>query len=348
MHNFSINIPMLRRRFWRLLGNKSFNEVCSKKWEISPTSISMTPPAISLSGEIEKIKGYESTTSREQEQLRIHGGRREHAATIGRLIRGVELSGDHIYKKSAKMQIGIKPEKILCKNQKFTEIDTAALACSWSDTKYFGHWVTDGVSLLMAAHDLAPPIRNSELMTMHQKQYLSILEMSYSAFNCGRVRELIILEDFGQNKYKRQRYEKIRETFCSSKPEFSHPGVIILRGTSGTDRTLVNEVQVANYLLSIGFRIIDPQCQSAGEIVAAIRGARIVVGVEGSHLAHGLFSMGPEGTLLVLQPPYRFNNVHKDYTDCMDLKYSFMLGEPCDGGFSISLDNLKKTLDLIF
>ncbi len=339
---------MLRRRFWRFFGNKSFNEVCSKKWEVSPASISTTPPAISLSGEIEKIKGYESATSREQEQLRINGGRREHAATIGRVIRDAELCGDYIYKKSAKMQIGVKPEKIFYESQNFMEIDAAALACSWSDTKYFGHWVTDGISLLMAARDLAPPIRNSELMTTHQNQYLSIIEMSYLEFNCGKVRELIILEDFGQNKYKRERYEKIRYAFRRAGTEPSHPGVIILRGTSGTDRTLVNEDQVANYLLSIGFRIIDPQRQSAGEIVAAIRGARVVIGVEGSHLAHGLFSMAPEGTLVVLQPPYRFNNVHKDYTDCLDLKYAFMLGEPCEGGFSISMNNLKKTLDLIF
>jgi capsular polysaccharide biosynthesis protein len=93
--------------------------------------------------------------------------------------------------------------------------------------------------------------------------------------------------------------------------------------------------------------VVDPQHQSAAEIVATIRGARIVVGVEGSHLAHGLFSMAPEGTLLVLQPPYRFNNVHKDYTDCMDLKYAFILGDACEGGFSMSMNNLNKTLDII-
>ena len=286
-------------------------------------------------------------TNSAHEQLRINGGRREHAATIARALRNAHLFGDYVYKKAAKIQIGTQPERLLLYGHEAAELDSASLTCSWHDSKYFGHWMTDGIPLLMAGRELAPPIRNSNVLSDHQSQYLSMLEMTYEPFKAGRIRELLIFEDFGQNNYKRARYEKIRACFSKYGTQSSHAGAIILRGTSGVNRALVNETEIADYLLSIGFTVIDPQLQSANEIVAAINGAQVVVGVEGSHLAHGLFSLATGGTLLVLQPPYRFNNPHKDYADCMDLKYGFVVGDACDGGFRIEMDPLKKMLDLI-
>lgn len=347
MSGLSINMPMLRRCFWRILGNQAYQEVCAREWVVSPASTSMAPPAISLSGETEKVTGLGPSTNAEHEQLRVKGGQRVHAATVARSIRNAYIFGDYVYKRAAKIQMGTQPEKLLYHSQDVEVRETASLACSWNDCKYFGHWVTDGITLLMAGREIAPPIRNSDPLTAHQKQYLSMLEMSYEPFKGGRVGELIILEDFGQNRYKRARYEKIRECFFRHGTHSTHPGAIILRGMSGVNRALINENELADYLLSIGFKVIDPQRQSANEIVEVINGAQIVVGVEGSHLVHGLFSIATGGTLLVLQPPFRFNNPHKDYTDCMDLKYAFLVGEACDGGFRIEIDHVKKILDLI-
>jgi hypothetical protein len=344
--DLSINIHMLRRRFLRIFRHQTYKDVCEREWVISPASTSIAPPAIYLAGETEKITGLEPNTNNINEQFRINGGQREHAATIARSLRDAYLFGDHVYKKTAKIQIGINPEKLFYQHGLKVR-DTASLASSWIDSKYFGHWMTDGIPLLMAGREIAPPIRNSGPLTAHQEQYLSMLEMSYESFIGGKIRELIILEDFGQNKYKRARYEKIRECFYRHGNQSSHPGAIILRGMSGVNRALINERQIADYLLSIGFKVIDPQRQSANEIIQATSGARIVVGVEGSHLAHGLFSMHPRGTLLVLQPPNRFNNVHKDYADCMDLEYAFVVGDACDGGFRIPVDHIRRILDLI-
>lgn len=340
---------MLRRYIFRIFGNQTISEICDREWIISPSCVSYAPSAIWLPGEIEKITGYGPDTNIEHERLRINGGHREHAATIARVLRNADIYGGYIYKNAAKIQIGIQAERLLRNSHSTETKDSAALACSLNDSQYFGHWITDGIPLLMAGRELAPPIRNSNPMTPHQKEYLSILEMSYDSFTEGRIRELIIIEDFGQNQYKSDRYNKIRSRFYNPRLRSAHPGAIILRGTSGNtlNRILINEKQIADYLKSIGFKIINPEQQSVKEIIEAISGARIVVGVEGSQLAHALFPMAQEGTLLVLQPPYRFNNVHKDYTDCMNLKYAFMVGDACDGGFNISMDNLKKTLDLI-
>ena len=348
MKRFSINTPMLSRYFWRLYENKRYEEMCEREWIISPACASLSPTAIRLPGQIEKVTAVTDATTMEYELLRINGGRREHAATIARVLRDAEIIDGYIYKRAAKIQISVLPESFLSHNRSDEVKESAALTCSLNDSMYFGHWVTDGIPLLMAGRVLAPPIRNSEPLTQHQQQYLSILDLSYDGFTNGTVRELIILEDYSQNRYKRERYEIIRARFLQSGSGFTHPGAMILRGGSGTTpRYLMNEKQIADYLQSIGYKVVDPERQSAGEIIEAISGARVIVGIEGSQLAHGLYSIADTGTLLVLQPPYLFTNVHKDYMDCLDLNYAFVVGDACEGGFRISMDDLKMTLDLI-
>ena len=152
----------------------------------------------------------------------------------------------------------------------------------------------------------------------------------------------------------RERYKKIRDRFHELYPKSTHPGTMIFRGTSGNNRllsgqsrVLINEEEIAIYLQSIGFNIVDPAKQSAKEIAENISGARIVISNEGSHTPHGLYPMANNGTLINILHPFHFNNVLKGETDCMNLNYAFMVGEACECGFRVSMDTLKKTLDLV-
>lgn len=349
-----INIPMLRRSLWRLLENKSYVEFCDKEWVISPACVTNTKPAIYLPGATDKVTASHPLSNLEQEMRRIQGGRTEHAATIARVLPDAEVYGGYIYKKSAKMHISAKKENLFLEPQITEYRDTAVIACSFTDSLYFGHWMTDGVPLLMAAREIGPPIRNTDELTAHQKDYLAMLELYYDPFSGGRIRKLIILEDYGQNNYKRERYNKIRERFHELYPKSTHAGAMIFRGKSGNNilasghsRVLLNEEEIAVYLQSIGFKIIDPSKQSAKEIVEKISGARIVISNEGSHTPHGLYPMAHNGTLVNILHPFHFNNVLKGQADCMELNYAFMVGDACEGGFRVPMDTLKKTLDLV-
>ena len=93
--------------------------------------------------------------------------------------------------------------------------------------------------------------------------------------------------------------------------------------------------------------VVDPDTMSAQEIARISNGARLVVGLEGSHLAHSIYPIADAGTLLVLQPPLRFNNVYKDLSDAMGLNYAFLVGEPAAGGFTVDLDRLGRLLDRV-
>ena len=54
--------------------------------------------------------------------------------------------------------------------------------------------------------------------------------------------------------------------------------------------------------------------------------------------------MADQGGILTLQPPYRFNNIYKEYADCLEMKYGFIVGEQVEDGFQINLDRLDQLL----
>lgn len=80
---------------------------------------------------------------------------------------------------------------------------------------------------------------------------------------------------------------------------------------------------------------------------AAVANANMVVGVEGSHLAHGILGAAPGGSMLVLQPPFRFNNAFKERCDLLEITYAFIVGNAVPGGFTVDLNALAKLIDRV-
>lgn len=73
-----------------------------------------------------------------------------------------------------------------------------------------------------------------------------------------------------------------------------------------------------------------------------------MVATEGSHLAHGILAADDDCTFLVLQPPRRFNNIYKGFTDAMGMRYAFLVGASRDGtNFVFSLGVVAGMLDRI-
>ncbi len=208
--------------------------------------------------------------------------------------------------------------------------------------------MTDNLTLELAAKELAEPIICEHKPYNHAADYRKFFGLQAQTFRQVRCGELIIIEDVSQNDYKRKRYNLLRNRLKKVGGDKSGHGVMILRGTSGQHRVLVNESEVAQYLvINRGFTIIDPQCMSVKEIIGGIQNAKIVVGVEGSTMAHGLFSIADGGTICTLQPHYRFSSLYKEHTDCIGLHFAYVVGYPAPQGFTINLDELGKTLDLI-
>ncbi len=345
--NHLINLALLRHRGWRLLiGRKTYQDLCDKQWTLCAAEKSISPSAIYLEEEIDKVTGVQEETTVTWELQRIRGGVKEHSATTVYQLRDVQINSGYVYKRSMKLPLTTAKEAFFNLDEP-EDIPEAALACTYVGNRYFGHWFTDDLTLTLAAQQLTKAVRTAQKLTAHQLEYSDLFNLYSHSVNHAHFRKLHIIQDFGQNNYKRQRYDYLRSQLQHVSSPQPKPGVMLLRGSSGTQRLLVNENDLAEYLRTQGFTVIDPEKTSAREIVLQTLGAKILVGVEGSQLVHGLFTLHKEGVIVTLQSPSRFNNVFKDYTDCLGLKYSFVVGRQVNNGFEISIEDLARTLDKV-
>jgi len=344
-----MNITPIKRLVLRALArrSKTYLEVSDRHWSLYPSESSVSPKAIYLDGEIQKVTAVGKDTTYEYEMKRVQGGRVEHAATTAYCIRNAEILDGYVYQGAMKYELLLDQKERLIGPRISEHLSRASLACTVYGNRYFGHWITEDIPLNLAARQLAEPIAVARKLYSHEPGYRHLFGIKTPTVTRVKCDELIIITDFGQNTFKRQRYEFLRSRLRVLEPLHSNHGIMLRRGKSGVQRSLTNEAEVEKFLEAQGFTIIDPESLSATEIVRQVLGAKIVVGVEGSHLIHSIFSMADNGTLCVLQPPYRFNNVHKDYTDCLDMYYAFVVGKQTPNGFMIELEDLARTLDKI-
>jgi capsular polysaccharide biosynthesis protein len=161
----------------------------------------------------------------------------------------------------------------------------------------------------------------------------------------AHVEELIIIDDVGQNQYKAERLMELRAKLLKHFPAPEPSNIMLLRKNTGSSRLLVNEMEIAEKLSRQGFRILSPLETSAEELIQACLGAKIVVGIEGSHLAHAVLCMAPGSALLTIQPPDRFDATLKDWCDCKQIRYAFTVGELCsEGGFETTEHQIDRLL----
>lgn len=342
------NQALLRNLIIRTFtGRKGPAQVCDKSWVLWPYERKVTRPSIYLEHTLDRVTGVCEFTNLQRELKLIQGGDREYGPTLAYQVRDVEIIDGHFYKGAMKYSIKEGRDKLWL-NSTIEEIREAQLVASWYGNRFFGHWLRDEPTASIMDFSPFQQLSVHRLPYTHEAGYRELFQIHSKSIGLARCRELIIFDDYSQNSFKQRRYEHFRAALKERGiGGTTHPGVFIRRGTSGVARTLVNERAIEEFLQSIGFAIIDQESLSVPEIMQKMAGARVVASVEGSQMAHGIYGIAEGGTFLALQPPYRFNNPYKDYADCLDVNYSFIVGEEAPGGFIISLEDLQKTLDKI-
>lgn len=283
------------------------------------------------------------------EKTSLAGGQSAmHAATTAYLLRDVVLMDGALYMGSEAMHLHRRTRFQLFAN--LTEVaQRSALYCSFGGNTYFGSWLMDDCVSYPLAQSCGRPVRTKwPAYSGHMSEYSHILAMDSQAMDNTFFRELVVFDDFGQNAGKKLRAQAIASKLSASLDVQPHAGVFLVRGASGASRVLVNEEHVAQHLHQrYGLKVLDPTTLSIPQIVAACAGARMVVGVEGSHLLHGILHLVPGGSLLVLQPPYRYCSLLKGLTERDGQKFGAVVGkaQSSDGSFSIDLHELEQTAD---
>jgi len=345
---FKLQSAVLRHLFRR---PSKYQALSERSWTICPAEARTEQPAFYLEGELERVKGVQEATTMEAELKRVGGGVRHHAATRAHLFTDITLIDGHLFKGAMNHRISQKSNRAAKVER--VHMPSAALSSTLMGSIYFGHWLHDDASLHIAARSLAPIVEVARKPYTHEHGYRELLSLSDGSVASGHFGQLILIDDWGQNSDKRRRYQelrsRIRRGIGGVGTRAGSERVFIKRGQGGVahGRDARNSVDLEAHLVSRGFSVVDPDTMSAQQISRINQNARLIIGVEGSHLAHAFYSIADNGKLVVIQPPNRFNNIFKDLADALGLQYAFIVGCPVDGGFTIDLDRLDKLLELI-
>ncbi len=331
-----------------MLGNQTLMDVACDIREIAPKLRMFHPPALFNDKDLDRITGFGMGGTLAFERERVRAQWRDHPPTLAYTVRDLLLHRGSLYKGRFKYGVGVgKVPWIGVGRAPFTS--GGVLVQSWLGSRFFGHWLIDDVPLALASSALGQAVGIRRPMTAQQMGYASLFGVEFQELpETAYLDELVVLDDRSLNSYKRERWQKMRATIRARVGTSPHAGVMLLRGNTGQERRLVNEDEVATHLSAKGFKIVDPATESLATVLQAVTNAKVVVGVEGSHLAHGLQGVAEGGVMLVLQPPFRFSNAHKDYCDALGIKYAFLVGTQVSGGFVIKLDALDCILLKIF
>ena len=339
----------LREILWKNLlhkHSKSMHSIADKSWEIAPSSITITRPAYYLPNQLARVTGWEFIS---EHPRRLMEGNFEdfQSPTRAFLIKDAFLIDGVLYKKDACLHLNPRITHPFLQLSIENEVARGAVYCTFPGNRYFGNWLMDDCLAYPLAVKEGTPITTNQLTFPHVLPYEKVLGMQPTRLQSAYFKELVIFDDLGNNLDRAQRSFALREKLLSAVEAKPFPGVFILRGATGEKRILNNELEIAEHLRDTrGFQIVDPAKEDVSNIIASCAGAQVVIGVEGSHLIHGVQLLATGGALLTLQPPNRFVPAYKAGTDRGQQQFGFVVGTAEKNGFSIDITEVERTLDL--
>ena len=348
-----LNVAMVKRRLHRALARRhvDIRSLATRTWTLCPEEVTTVPSAICLDGAAEKILGLSPWRSWDSERNMMRGGPVTHHASIAHLIENVDLAGPYLYRGPAKSHPGYGAEALwLRDSERGRAIESAHLTTSEAGSHFFGTFLRADMPMALLVGDGDTCISMMSKPYSHEEGYRALLGVPKApTVSCARIKQLTIYTDFSQNSSKLERYRalrtNLRRSLVGGAVAARKEGVYIRRGRTGELRLLQNEDEVEALLRRRGFEVVDPAVDSAHDIARASLNARIVVGVEGSHLAHAIYTVADDGAFLVLQPPDRFSLAYKEFTDRLGIRYAFLVGDRTPDGFTMPLDDLQRLLD---
>lgn len=346
----TLNTALLQRGLRRLIGGRlaDFHTLAVESWDLCPEEDAEGRPAIFPPGAIERVSRLSPWRDWDVEQSLIAGAPGRHSATRAHVFTNAVLAGAYLYCGRGTLRIGHGPQRILDPDlPRQQRIAEAHLVASWTGADFFGNFLLDTFPLEMIPPEGAVRLGARSKAFGHAAGYRTLLDLSAPDLpDHARVDRLILYSDFAQNSFKAARYRTLRARLRQAVGSARAPaGVFLRRGSDGERRELVNEAALIDLLTTQGFDILDLNRLDASEIARRSLDARIVVGVEGSHLSHAIYSMADAGAFLVIQPPDRFALPYKEFADRMGMTFGFVVAHPAEGGFAVDPDEVRLMLD---
>jgi hypothetical protein len=323
--------------------------VSERSWIIAKGGRSIFPKAFYLDKHLNYNLKTVTGETVEGEIKRVSGREVFFKPSVMYQVNQLKVLNSLLYKNNFRFRLSEKKEPIFNFIGDTKIEDEGLLVSSWSSNKYFGHWIHDECPKILAGNKLglASYSTVNERKYIHQSGYEKILNLSSKGIQRAFFRKFFYLSDATLNKYRQERFRQLR-SFALSSGQVVNSKVYIKRGVVGVQgRELINEVLLIEMLVKDGYVVIEPEKMMPAEIVEACRGARIIIGVEGSALAHAFLTISSKGTIVSLVPENRFTNPFMDFCSSIGLRYGFVVGRASKTGFNINLDDLEKLLAII-
>lgn len=324
----------------------TLQDMASRSWQIAPPERRRVEPAIILPGQVERIT---RTVFAGLDVVRrsLQGDPAEQVgATTAHLIRDAHIIDGVLY--AGRGALHLRPRKSRPRPMRLHSIDSAALYETWVGNRWFGNWLLDDCLSYRLAETEGQPITTMPARGGHVPDYEQILGIAPQRITNLHIRELILFDDHFNNSHRLARAQDMRARLLQGITPENSFGVFMLRGTSGDARILDNEAEIARRLHEhYGFRIIFAEDHSVAELMRICGAARVIAGVEGSQLNHGIAAMPPGGTLFTLQPADRATTAMKLLSDRFQQSFAMLVSNGPASRFSIAWDEVAQTMDRI-
>jgi hypothetical protein len=340
--------PLSSRILQRLPGAKALEEYASESTVLCKAENQYVRPAIFLPGELGRITGVHDFSAGLEDELNLATRNQvAHTATIAWRLQNVylvkgQLCNYHSYKRLTFGDLSVRPVRVDQINE------TVAFCSSNAGNDYFAHFLLDDATTAILGQQFGRVMFGGSLRprTSQMLDYMNHFRAPFREVSQVRFRDVWIFTDHPQNSHRRTRMLQLQSLLCAKFRGLQHPApAYIRRGHSGTQRILENETQIESLLESRGFRIIDPETMTTDEICAQLSNSPLVIGVEGSHLVHGLINLRPGGGLLCIQPESRFNAVYRSFCHSLNLDWGFTVAEGAANHFRLPIERLNRAID---
>lgn len=335
-------------RLFRRFGNQSLHAKAEEVAVLDEGRVWNARPLIHLPGELDRIKGDHPQTDPSVNRELIACSHHGQGPTKAYRFRDVVIAD--ACATGSSWVLSLRDERrrsILPRLQEFSE--PAALCSTMVSERFFGHWLRDQLPHEILAADLAlAPVALPGTKRANEDEYRSLTKLEAFKPGPSLFRDLWIFDDHQITDHRVARIQRLRDLIRGSVAGSGKDIVYVARGQGGVGRTLANEAELAEALQAQGIAVLYPEELPVREIISTLKDAKVVIGPEGSAIAHALCAMPEGSTLIQIQPPFQFNMHYRIYTEALDIAFGVVIGDHVEEGrYAIDIERVMRTIDLI-
>ncbi|MDS9468294.1 glycosyltransferase family 61 protein [Paracoccus sp. MBLB3053] len=327
-------------------GNGDLAAAADDIWTIAPEETREVHPVIILPGQADRITRAEFSTLPWLIKSLAGDPEEKVGPTLGYRLSDVDIVDGVLYSRG--MTLHLRQRKRRLGVSRIDDLGSGVLYETWIGNRWFGNWLTDDCLTYRLAEALGTVMTTMPERGGHVPRYEELLAMKPQRITDAHLDEAILFDDHPNNSNRIARAQDMRRRLMGNPPMGGDDLVFLVRGRTGDQRIMENEMQIAEQLeKSHGFRVMSPEQHSVDELMSACGAARVVAGIEGSQLNHGVVAMPPGGTLLTIQPPDRATTAMKLLTDRWQQRFAMVVGYGTAESFMVEPQDVLRTFDKV-